>query len=230
MRINSVLHRECCTETGTITRAAGYISTKTTSTSPRNTLSSSGQSSFYRKRKKIYSFSQEEFSADDPANPCANYPTPEYGSYEDCDDHFVRRILPAGLKPFWAVYNLSQATDTFTLRTEVYKSLDWEDLFTGILPSDCLQPCLQTVATVEEGVISSFYPSMISLAFSDQVRVKRTSVDRFSFMDSLNFFGSNLGLWPGLGLYQIIESIVGILLAGQVLNRILLFCRKPTLS
>ena len=43
------------------------------------------------------------------------------------------------------------------------------------------------------------------------MRVKKTSVDRFRFMDSLNFFGSNLGLWPGLGLYQILELLIGIL-------------------
>ena len=42
------------------------------------------------------------------------------------------------------------------------------------------------------------------------IKVKKTSVDKFSFTDSLNFFGSNLGLWPGLGLYQIIEWVVGV--------------------
>ena len=169
-------------------------------------------------------FSQEEYSPEDPANPCVNYPTKEYDSYTDCDDHFVRRSLPPGLNPFWAVYNLSQATNSFSLSTEM--SLNWEGLFNGILPSDCLQPCLQTVATVEEGVVSSFYPSMINIAFSDQVRVKRISVDRFNFQDSLNFFGSNLGLWPGLGLYQILESVLGVLLAGGVLKRIIAFLKN----
>ena len=67
---------------------------------------------------------------------------------------------------------------------------------------------------------------MINIAFSDQVRVKRISVDKFSFMDSLNFFGSNLGLWPGLGLYQILESVLGVLLAGGVLNRIIAFFKN----
>ena len=82
------------------------------------------------------------------------------------------------------------------------------------------------MATVQEGVVSSFYPSVINIAFSDQVRVKRISVDKFSFMDSLNFFGSNLGLWPGLGLYQILESVLGVLLAGGVLNRIIAFFKN----
>ena len=55
--------------------------------------------------------SQEEFSSEDPANPCVNYPTKEYESYADCDDHFVRRSLPPGLQPFWAVDNISEATN-----------------------------------------------------------------------------------------------------------------------
>ena len=49
--------------------------------------------------------------------------------------------------------------------------------------------------------------------FDNNVRVRRLTVDQFSFMDSLNFFGSNLGLWPGLGLYQVMEAILEIVLA-----------------
>ena len=56
--------------------------------------------------------------------------------------------------------------------------------------------------------------------FNHEVKVKKTSVDKFSFMDSLNFFGSNLGLWPGLGLFQIIEWMVGIFLVSQGLNKL----------
>ena len=47
-----------------------------------------------------------------------NYPTEEYESYADCDDHFVRSFLPPGLKPFWTVDNISEATDIFTLDYE----------------------------------------------------------------------------------------------------------------
>ena len=62
--------------------------------------------------------SQEEYSPEDPANPCVNYPTEEYASYADCDDHYVRLFLPPGLKPFWTVDNVSQATDIFFLDYE----------------------------------------------------------------------------------------------------------------
>ena len=66
---------------------------------------------------------QEEYSPEDPANPCVNYPTEEYESYADCDDHFIRRFLPPGLQPFWNVDHISEATDTITLDYELYSKL-----------------------------------------------------------------------------------------------------------
>ena len=69
--------------------------------------------------------------------------------------------------------------------------------------------------------------SAFSMVFNNEVRVKKTSVDKFSFMASLNFFGSNLGLWPGLGLYQILEWMAGIFLLRSFLNkaRLLLYLK-----
>ena len=102
------------------------------------------------------------------------------------------------------------------------------DLFSGLKISDCLLPCLRTVATVEEGYTSMWEGNLlISLMFNEEVRVKKTSVDKFSFMDSLNFFGSNLGLWPGLGLFQILEWMVGIFLVSKFWKiRKCCFCNK----
>ena len=70
--------------------------------------------------KRVFLISQEEYSPEDPANPCVNYPTEEYESYADCDDHFVRSFLPPGLKPFWTVDNISEATTTFDLELELF--------------------------------------------------------------------------------------------------------------
>ena len=64
-------------------------------------------------------FSQEEYSPEDPANPCLNYPTEQYESFADCDEQFVRRSLPPGLKPFWAVDNISEATQEVSLNPSV---------------------------------------------------------------------------------------------------------------
>ena len=77
------------------------------------------------------------------------------------------------------------------------------------------------MATVEKGTTTQWNESSVfDLMFNNEVKVKKTSVDKFSFMDSLNFFGSNLGLWPGLGLYQILEWMVGIFLVSKVLKKV----------
>ena len=67
-----------------------------------------------------FKISQEEYSPEDPANPCVNYPTEEYESYADCDDHFVRKSLPPGLMPFWAVDNISEATNIVDLEHDMF--------------------------------------------------------------------------------------------------------------
>ena len=79
------------------------------------------------------------------------------------------------------------------------------------------------MATVKKGTTTNWGGTLFSLAFNEEVRVKKTSVDKFSFMDSLNFFGSNLGLWPGLGLFQIFELMVGIIIVSPIFKRIILF-------
>ena len=94
-----------------------------------------------------------------------------------------------------------------------------DGLYNGILVSDCLPPCLITMATVEEGTKTNFFNTMFSLVFNEKVRVKVTSVDQFSFKSSLNYFGSNLGLWPGLGLYQILERLTGFIMLSEFLRR-----------
>ena len=187
-------------------------------------------------------FSQEEYSPEDPANPCADYPTEEYESYADCDDHFVRKSLPEGLKPFWTVDNISEATNTYSMKTELYDEIlagnslskrrirhaiklrEYSvsgSLYTGLRVSDCRLPCLQTETSVEEGLASSqeIYSAFI-LTFNDEVRVKKISVDKFNFLVSLNLFGSYLGLWPGLGLYQIIDWMVGSYIARQIFEKL----------
>ena len=79
-------------------------------------------------------FSQEEFSPEDPANPCANYPTEKYSSYADCDDEFVRRSLPPGLKPFWAVDNISEAHDNISINNDVWENMDFGKVFLKFYP------------------------------------------------------------------------------------------------
>ena len=88
----------------------------------------------YFANKEFFFISQEEYSPEDPANPCVNYPTEEYESYADCDDQFVRSFLPPGLKPFWTVDNISEATDAYYLEYDSYdKRFDFIGIYVSTL-------------------------------------------------------------------------------------------------
>ena len=42
-------------------------------------------------------------------NECRDYPNPEYASYDECDNQFMRASLP-GLTPVWMTENPAEAT------------------------------------------------------------------------------------------------------------------------
>ena len=91
-----------------------------------------------------------------------------------------------------------------------------DSIFNGMKSSDCKIPCLKSTSTIRRGPESTraeytaFY-----FAFLDEIPTKPISVDKFSFMESLNFLGSNLGLWPGLGIFQITEGAIFLLLTSK---------------
>ena len=92
-------------------------------------------------------------------------------------------------------------------------------MFSGLLVSDCLLPCSRTSVKVKRGPSGNRHGhSALWLTFNEEVRVKKTSVDRFSFMETLNMLGSNLGLWPGLGLLQLLEWSVGVVTGARLLG------------
>ena len=46
----------------------------------------------------------------------------------------------------------------------------------------------------------------VFISYDGDIQKTRVTVDKFEFLESLNYLGSNLGLWPGLGLYQLLEG------------------------
>ena len=66
------------------------------------------------RRSYIVDISQRVFVEEDPTNTCRNYPNEEYLSYQECDDHFVRNQLPAGLVPVWMTEDFADVS------TQVY--------------------------------------------------------------------------------------------------------------
>ena len=79
--------------------------------------------------------------------------------------------------------------------------------------SDCKKPCLTTSVSLSESSVGKHLRNYHSIFFTIPSRIKTTVIkeDSFGLMESLNFLGSNLGLWPGLGLFQLLEGIIAII-------------------
>ena len=138
--------------------------------------------------------------------------------------------------------NISIATNTFMKRDfkelyhKVYGQLGMkfsknlvdlqfllsEGLLTGRRASDCKIPCLRTKSSIIQGPYSKAALNYTSLffAFVDEVTTKSITVDKFDFMEALNFLGSNMGLWPGLGIFQLIEGAFIITIASKIFKSI----------
>ena len=61
----------------------------------------------------------------------------------------------------------------------------------------------------------------VFIAYDGDIQKTRVTVDKFEFLESLNYLGSNLGLWPGLGLYQLLEGAAAFIFSFS-LGKILL--------
>ena len=61
----------------------------------------------------------------------------------------------------------------------------------------------------------------VFIAYDGHIQKTRVTVDKFEFLESLNYLGSNLGLWPGLGLYQLLEGAAAFIFSFS-LGKILL--------
>ena len=88
------------------------------------------------------SFSQESFNEKDPKHQCVEFPYKGAQSYKQCDDTFIHQLyidhqLP---DPVWVsdFLQLNPAEENYSVPAE-YKI--GSNLFMGITPSGCLQPC-----------------------------------------------------------------------------------------
>ena len=80
---------------------------------------------------------------------------------------------------------------------------------------ECKVPCLQTRVNVQDGPQQTvlFSKNVVFVKFNQKIQREVISVDKFDFMETLNVLGSNLGLWPGLGLFHLLEIFVAIFLS-----------------
>ena len=72
----------------------------------------------------------------------------------------------------------------------------------------------------------SFDTHKVFIAYDGDIQKTRVTVDKFEFLESLNYLGSNLGLWPGLGLYQLLEGAVAFILSLSLGKFLVEKCRR----
>ena len=56
--------------------------------------------------------------------------------------------------------------------------------------------------------------------YDGDIQITRVTVDKFEFLVSLNYLGSNLGLWPGLGLFQLMEGAAAFVFSLSIAKKI----------
>ena len=159
---------------------------------------------------------QTKFLEEDQSKNCVNYPTENHKTYQHCDDSFQKEFLEkhSPSKPFWAFGNLSNNEQNvpYFNETLLLTSL----LYAGLTNSDCPLPCTTNVAEtklrfkkVSEG--DGLYGlNWISLSLPDEVRVTETLFVETSVGEVLSDIGGTLGLWLGLGVLQLFQSVVAV--------------------
>ena len=97
-----------------------------------------------------------------------------------------------------------------------------EKLLVGGYLSDCKKPCLTTSVSISERSVSEHLLPFHSIYFAIPTNISTTVVkeDTFQLMESLNFLGSNLGLWPGMGLFQLFEGAIALIVALKIVKSV----------
>ena len=116
------------------------------------------------------------------------------------------KIISTGkIVPIFTTNNFDEVTKDMDANCSTFFGFP---LATGLETSSCPMPCTTTFSdTLQTFIDYGHEMREIVLAFDKSVLVKRIKVDTFQMMESLNFLGSNLGLWPGLGIFQLIQWI-----------------------
>ena len=93
------------------------------------------------------------------------------------------------------------------------------------IPCIITSPTLTKLSVGAEGN-DTIDTHQVFIAYDGDIQTTRVTVDKFEFLESLNFLGSNLGLWPGLGLYQLFEGAVAFVFSLSFGKILLKKCRR----
>ena len=167
-------------------------------------------------RHYFVSISQVLHDIKDKSRNCIEYPNENYSSYNECDARFTKRTYQANFKnkncrkssedivPLFSTRNFSEVLGNINCSLS---TSELNGLYRGTSTSPCLTPCQITFTNTVLASVEENHQDSIHITFDNKVLIKNITLDRFKLMETMNFFGSNLGLWPGLGIFQMIEWV-----------------------
>ena len=165
-------------------------------------------------KKFLVEFKQTRYIEEDTSKGCVNYPN-KYESYNECDEAFMRDILrghyPPDFLPFWI--GGVNATE-WMVDTKITERI-YSDLFKGTLmpPKDvCPLPCTSTTRSTDflYEMQEDVAYSTIDITFSDKVEVTSWDYGTFSIAEVLASLGGSMGLWLGVGVVQLLETLLAL--------------------
>ena len=148
-----------------------------------------------------------------------NYPNNEFTTFSDCDDLFVRtwlsQLAPPDFLPVWATENTTEVTKLLAGQMSSLALLMVDKLRDGSKQSSCPAPCTSTAISARHILTGDTFTdhSALIFTFSDVVMVTHTGFPAFSLAQELATLGGSMGLWLGLGVLQVLEILVKLLLA-----------------
>ena len=152
---------------------------------------------------------QTRFPEEDDSQNCVNYPTGEFENYQSCDDSFQKEYLQrrTPYKPFWAFGELSNEEPNHLYLPSVHMPVNL--VYTGATRSPCPLPCTTSLAKTRlrfDKVSDGGTLNWIVFYLPEEVRVTETLFKDTSIGQILSDIGGTLGLWMGLGIFQLFQS------------------------
>ena len=123
-----------------------------------------------------------------------------------CANASYKGMFSTPFIPSYATHNLSLVTELQIIENCSARFMSYSpDLMSGATASTCPTPCTTTTTNTILTYSVDHYVNRFYLYFDKSIRVTNVTLDKLHPMVSLNFLGSNLGLWPGLGICQLFE-------------------------
>ena len=159
--------------------------------------------------------SQKVYVEEDPTKNCANYPTDEYETYNDCDRKTalaeLAKIISPDLYPLWAApsTNLSSVSkEPVYIQNSSAYMMTHVNYANGLKVTSCRLPCTLTKTLAKSYMDQESLGSGFSVNVNQDMQVTQTSLVQFDHVKFLCDIGGMLGLWLDLGAMQLGELLV----------------------